>query len=118
MVRKTDGPNGTTFAVVLQVDPEAVRRARADSDVALGEIMHKPVTLEAALRERGQESVSGTISVTFETDAGDNVRRRTKVTKLDIKDPHGRSESRTVTETVERRPVSRIPAQPAGTNNR
>jgi hypothetical protein len=118
LARKPAEPNGATFAVVLQVDPDAVHRARANSDVALGEIMHKPVTLEAALRERGQESVSGTISVIFATDAAGDVRRRTRVTKLDTKDPHGRSESRTVTETVERRLVSGIAARPARRNNR
>jgi hypothetical protein len=91
----------------MPVDPEAVRRARAESDVVVGEIMKKPVSLDAALLERAREIVSGTISVTFETDPAGNVRRRTKVTKLDIKGPDGRSETRTVTETLERRLISR-----------
>lgn len=106
LARKAAGPNGATFAVVMEIDPDAVRRARAESDVAVGEIMQEPVTLEAALRERAKESVSGTISVTFYTDSAGNVRRRTKVTELDIKRPDGQSESQTVTETVERRLVS------------
>lgn len=106
LTRKAAGPNGDTFAVAMEVDPDAVRRARAESDVAFGEIMHKPVTLDAALRARANESVSGTISVTFDTDAGGHVRRRTKVTKVETKGSDGRSESQTATETVERRPVS------------
>jgi hypothetical protein len=106
LTRKAAGPNGETFAVAMEVDPDAVRRARAESDVAVGEIMRKPVTLDAALRARASESVSGTISVTFDTDAGGHVRRRTKVTKVETKGPDGRSESQTATETVERRPVS------------
>ena len=106
LTRKAAGPNGETFAVAMEVDPDAVRRARAESDVAVGEIMQKPVTLDAALRARANESVSGTISVTFDTDAGGHVRRRTKVTKVETKGPDGRSESQTATETVERRPVS------------
>jgi hypothetical protein len=69
--------------------------------------MNKPVTLDAALRERAGETISGTISVTFETDSAGNVRRRTKVTKLDIKGPDGQSETETVTETLERRLISR-----------
>jgi len=108
LTRKAAGPNGATFAVVMEIDPDAVRRARADSDVAVGEIMRKPVTLDAALRERAKESVSGTISVTFDTDSARNVRWRTKVTKVETKGPDGRSESQTVTETVERRPVSEL----------
>jgi len=91
----------------MPVDPDAVRRARAESDVVVGEIVKNPVSLDAALLERAREIVSGTISVTLETDPAGNVRRRTKVTKLDIKGPDGRSETRTVTETLERRLISR-----------
>ena len=105
LTRKAVGPNGVTFAVEMQIDPDGVRRARAESDVAVGEIMQKPVTLDAALRERAKESISGTISVTFDTDSAGNVRRRTKVTKVQTKGSDGRSESQTATETVERRPV-------------
>ena len=106
--RRAAGPNGATFAVAMEIDPDVVRRARADSDVAVGEIMRKPVTLDAALRERAKDSVSGTISVIFETDSAGNVRRRTKVTKVETKGPDGRSESQTVRETVERRSVSEV----------
>lgn len=94
LTRKAAGPNGATFAVVMEIDPDAVRRARADSDVAVGEIMRKPVTLDAAIRQRAKESVSGTISVTFDTDSAGNVRRRTKVTKVEIKGPDGRMRAR------------------------
>ena len=106
LTRKAVGPYGATFAVEMEVDPDVVRRAHADSDVAVGEIMQKPVTLEAALLERGKEGVSGTISVTFDSDSTGSVRRRTKVTKVVTKWPDGRFERQTVTETVERRPVS------------
>jgi hypothetical protein len=111
IARKAVGPNGATFAALLEADPAAVRRARAEADVAIAEIMQKPVTLEAALGNRAKEQVSGTISVTFETDAAGNIRKRTKVTKLEIKRSDGTSESRTATETVERRNVSTPAAQ-------
>jgi len=90
----------------MEIDPNAVRRARAESDVVVGEIRRKPKTMDVALRERVKETVSGTISVAFQTDAAGNVRRRTKVTKLDIKLPDGGSETETVTETLERRLIS------------
>jgi len=106
LTKKASGQNGSTFAVVMEIDPDAVRRARAETDVAVAEIMQKPVTLKAALRERARESVSGTISVTFDMDAAGNVRSRTKVTKVEIKGPDGRSESQVATEMVERRPVA------------
>jgi hypothetical protein len=65
------------------------------------------VSLDAALRQRAREVVSGTISVEFEVDPAGNVRRRTKVTKLDIKGPDGRTETETITEALERRLISR-----------
>jgi hypothetical protein len=107
LARQPAGPDGAIFSVEMPVDPDAVRRAEAESDVAVGEIMKKPVSLDAALLERRREIVSGTISVMFETDPAGNVRRRTRVTKLDIKGPSGQSETRTVTETLERRLISR-----------
>jgi hypothetical protein len=107
LARKAGGLDGETFVVEMPVDADAVRRARAESDVVVGEIMKKPVSLEAALHQRAGEIVSGTISVAFETDPTGYVRRRTKVTKLDIKRPDGRSETQTVTETLEQQPISR-----------
>lgn len=106
LARKTAGPDGATFAVEMEIDPDAVLRARAESDVVVGEITGKPLTLDAALRERAKETVSGTISLTFDADPDGNVRRRTKVINLEIKRPDGQSATETVTETVERRLVS------------
>jgi hypothetical protein len=107
LARKTTGPDGAVFTVEMPVDPDAIRRARAESDVAVGAIMNKPVSLDAALRERAKDNVSGTISVAFETDSAGSVRRRTKVTKLETTGPDGRSGTETVTETLERRLISR-----------
>jgi hypothetical protein len=107
LTRKVAGPDDTIFAVEMPIDPDAVRRRRAESDVAVGEILNKSVPLDTALRKRARETVSGTISVAFETDSAGNVRRKTKVTKLDIKGPDGLSETETITEMLERRPISR-----------
>jgi hypothetical protein len=107
LAKKAGESGGVIFSVEMPVDADAVRRARAESDVAAGEIMGKPVSLDAALRERAKEIVSGTISVAFETDSAGNVRRRTKVTKLDITRSDGRSETETVAATLERRLISR-----------
>jgi hypothetical protein len=106
LTRKATGADGAKFAVVMEIDPDKARRARAESDVAVGELMQKPVTLDAALLERAKERVSGTISVTFDTDFIGQVRRRTKVTKVETKEPGGQSGIETVSETVERRSVS------------
>jgi TIR domain len=107
LARKAGGLDSAIFSVEMPVDPDAFRRARAESDVVVGDIMKKPVSLDAALSLRATEIISGTISIVFETDSVGHVRRRMKVTKLDIKGPDGPSETETVTETVERRLISR-----------
>jgi hypothetical protein len=104
--KKTVGPDGAMFIAEMPVDPDAVRRARAQADVVTGEIMRQPVTLDAALQRRAKEAVSGTISVALETDTAGAGRRRTKVTKLTVKMPDGSSQTQTVTETLERRAIS------------
>ncbi len=107
LARKAGGLDSAIFSVEMPVDPDAFRRARAESDVVVGEIMKKPVSLDAALGRRAAQTISGTISIAFETDSVGHVLRRTKVTKLDIKGPNGPSETETVTETLERRLISR-----------
>jgi hypothetical protein len=106
-VRNRLDSDGATFTAELKADPDAVRRSRAEGDVVVGEIMRKPVTLEAALQVRAREEISGIISVTLETDSAGNVWRRTKVTKLQIEDKDGHTETDTITESVERRLVSK-----------
>lgn len=106
LARKTAGPDGMTFGVEMPIDPETVRRVRAETDVTVGEVMNKPVSLDAALREHAKEVVSGTISVEFHTDPTGDVRRRIRVTKLSITEPGGKTETETVTETLERRLIS------------
>lgn len=101
------GAKGSSFAAALQIDPDAVRRSRAESDVVIGEITQKPVTLDAAIRERAKEIISGTILVTFDTDSAGNVLRKTKVTKLETKLPSGKTQSDTATEIIERKRLSK-----------
>lgn len=113
LVKKVVGSDDVTFAADMPVDPGAVRLAHAESDVTVGEIMNKPVTLEAALSQRAKEIVSGTISVVFAADSAGNVHRRTKITTLDIKGPDSQSETDTTTETLERRLVSAPTAENA-----
>ncbi|HEY0624194.1 hypothetical protein [Sphingomonas sp.] len=101
-------PDGAMFAVMLQIDPDAVRLGRAESDVVVGEITGKPETLEAAQRKRAQEQISGTMSVTFETDSAGAVLRRTAITTLETKHADGETERETRTEITERRRISSV----------
>lgn len=109
LARKTAGPDGSIFTVEMSVDPDAMRRTRAESDVVVGQLTNNPVSLDQAIGGRAREKISGTILVTFETDPAGNVRRRTKVTRLNITAADGRSGTETVTETLSRRLISQPP---------
>ncbi|MEZ0260478.1 MAG: hypothetical protein ACAH80_05675 [Alphaproteobacteria bacterium] len=106
LAKKINGLDDIVFSAEMPVNPAAVRRARAEADVATGELMRKPVSLEDALEAREKEAVSGTVSVEFATDSDGIVNRRTKVTKIEIKEDDGKTEARTSKETLERRFIS------------
>lgn len=104
LAKEASGPDGDTFSVALEVEADAVLHARANSDVVVGEILGKPVTFAEARARRSEQEVSGTISITFDTDSVGNIWRRTKTTKL-TKRADGRSEEDMSKEIVERRPI-------------
>lgn len=88
----------------LMIDPGRIRRSQAEADVAAAEIGRKPLALADALRARAGELVAGTVTVTFQTDTGGAVRRRTRLVELST--GSGATARRTTsTETVERRAV-------------
>jgi hypothetical protein len=105
--RETQGPDGAVFVAEMEVDPETLRREYAESEAATLEILGDSPATRAYREERAPRRVSGTIRIRFETDAAGHVRRRTKVTELTIETANGERETRTVTETLERRLVSR-----------
>ena len=105
---RTDGPDGASYAVELPVDVEAVRRARAESDESVGKMMQQPVTLEDAIRQRSQETISGMVAITFDVDGTGNPRRRTVVTTLETVDAEGVTETDRRTVIVERRPLTSL----------
>lgn len=107
LTKKGNGTDGATFMAKAQINSEAVRRQLADADVVTGEIMRKPVTLAAALDNHAKDGITGTISVTFNTDPEGNVRRRTKITDLQITKTDGTTTTRKTTQVLERRLISR-----------
>ena len=91
------------FVVELAIDPERVRKERAETDLTVAEISRKKLTLEDALHAHADEAISGTIAIRFEVDSAGEVRRQITVTTIKITTPNGRSDTRTVTQTLERR---------------
>lgn len=100
------GPDGKTFVAEMEVDSDAVRRASAESDVLVGEILGTAVTFEEALGKRSQEKLSGTIRVVLETDSAGRTWRKTVTSKLRTIRPNGESEEDEQVEIVERRRIT------------
>lgn len=96
---------GEILVAEFAVDPDAVRRARAESDVVVGEVLGKPVLLEEALAKRSQDRISGTISISFDTDPVGNIWRRIKETRMTTTGPDGETNEEMAKEVVERRLV-------------
>jgi hypothetical protein len=102
LVRKTTDQDEVTFGVELSVNPEVIRRERAEADVVVGEITRQPVSLEQALRSRQKETISGTVIVTLEANKAGQIRRRVRTILLKTTKADNSTETETRTEAVER----------------
>jgi hypothetical protein len=103
MSQSTGGSDGSSFTVQMIVDPEIVRRKRAQSDVVVAELSGKTLAFDLALGARSAEIISGTVTVSFDVDSSGQVRSRTRVTTIEIKGVQGKSEAQSTTERIERR---------------
>ncbi len=97
---------GAIFQAEMKVDPDAMRRERAESDLIVAKITGRGAsTLEEALQNRSQDRYSGTIVTEFETDAAGRVVRKTTVVQVETESPDQSAESRLTIQTVLREPV-------------
>lgn len=103
--RTEDGTDGATYSVTLDVDVDAVRRSRAEMEVAVGEMTQQPVTLDDALRRNSDDAINGTVEVTFKADPSESLTRRVVTTVLETAKSSGVSKTETRTVTVERRAI-------------
>lgn len=100
--------SANTLIATLAVDPGAIRRQRAQTDVGVAELMHKALTLEAALKSHEAETVTGTITITFDLDPAGQARGRTRVKVVQIAWPNGRVDTQTFTDTLMRSSLSAV----------
>ena len=100
--RSVDGSGTVTYTVELQIDAAAVLEARIRSDLAVAEMMGKPLTADQVRQVHECEAVTGRISLSFELDPEGGVRRRTRTTEIKTADRDGRSGAQTVVETMTR----------------
>ncbi|MEO0712672.1 MAG: hypothetical protein AAFY37_02035 [Pseudomonadota bacterium] len=94
---------GSAFKAEMKINPDFVRRARAESDIIVAEIMGETVpTLEAAIQSRSLERYSGTIVTEFRTDPLGRVIQKTTVVQIRSEFPDQTVENETTTTTVRR----------------
>lgn len=100
LARRVDA-SGLHFDAKLALASDAVRRAKAELDVGVGEITGKPTTFERALANHAGDVIAGGISVTFDVDADGKPQQRTRTVKMTVT-ANGRTENSTVTQVLSR----------------
>lgn len=94
---EVEGSHGRRFRAVLQLDPAAIMRERAEVDAALAEIA------SLAGEKRSVERVSGTIEVFFDVDEAGVAYRRIRTLRMETVTAPNFSENETRVEVIERR---------------
>ena len=89
-------------AVTLNIDVDAMRGELAESDVTVGEITGKPITLADAAKARAGTLISGTLEITFEAEADGVVTRRTIKSQTKQTDSSGETLTSTSTAILTR----------------
>lgn len=97
---------GQTLVAVFPIDADFVRKEKAESDVIVAQLMGKELTLQEALAARSAEEITGTLTVTFETDHLGRIRQRTTLAEIKTVGANGLEETSTNTQTVNRELVS------------
>jgi hypothetical protein len=100
---RASSANAVTLVAEMEVDPDAVRRANAESDVVVAQIMGDTKTVEQALEARRAEQISGTMTSTFELDGAGRVTRSVRVSRVETVGKSGERERVVRTLTIERK---------------
>jgi hypothetical protein len=101
---KSSDSNGSVYVAELEVDPEKVKKEKAENAVVVGKIMGDAKSFESALAEQANDKISGTISVTIEANLSGQTIKRTTITLLTI-EADGEIETTSNSVTLERRPL-------------
>lgn len=109
----TAGGSGSVFLAEAKIDPNFVRRSRAESDVVLAEISRKTLSFDAAFAAQARSDISGNITTTFETDSTGRAYRKTVATTIEIKGANGKVETQTARTVITRRKITRPTAKNA-----
>lgn len=102
---KSRDETGSVYFAELEIDPEKVKSANAETDVVVGKIMGEPTTFDDSLAKQADDRIAGTILVTIEANAQGWITKRTNTTKFRI-ESGGEVETISKTVTLERRPFA------------
>jgi hypothetical protein len=94
---------GVLRSAHMLLDPDYIHRAKAESDVIVGQLMQEPISFEEAYSKRKAERITGTIDVSLEADPEGRVWKRTTAITSETTEVDGNVERSVSTETVERR---------------
>ncbi|GGO99535.1 hypothetical protein [Stakelama pacifica] len=90
----------STYRATLTINPDAVKRQEAETDVEVARLSGKTLTLDEAQSAHAKEKISGTITVIFRVDANGGISSRETTTKVAIEAPDGTVKNRIATETL------------------
>jgi len=104
LVQEPSGDDIMKLTAVLELDPEKLRKERAESNLIVAQIMgEKTPTLEEVLQRLQNEKIAGTIEITYTLDSMGEPIRRVQINQANIVNIDGLTETLKSTETVERR---------------
>lgn len=99
-------PAGEPVVIETDVDPEEVRREKAEADVVVAEITGgEPLTFEQALAARASDQISGIETLVREVDSHSRPIQQVRTIRLEITTADGIVEQSTSTQTLTRTPV-------------
>ena len=101
-----NGPNGQRYEVAFNLDPEALRRADAEVEISVAMMTGKPTpTLEDALSELANVAYSGSLVLSFQTDAFGTLIERTWLQEIAKMTALGQRTSYLTTTSIQRNSV-------------
>jgi hypothetical protein len=99
---RADPVDSMLLVAETPINPEAVRRERAQADLVAAQVYGKPLKFEDALEAHTGDRIDGTITTRFRIDEAGRVLSRQQVVQLMLVEASGMKMESTVTTTIER----------------
>lgn len=103
---RTDNDGNKYYYTDLIIDPEIIRRKRAENNVIIAKISGEKTLLAEALLAEKDVEISGTMRVLYYVDGINQPYKRITITKERAKEPNGMTEIKVSTFTLEKKLIS------------